>query len=124
LHDLDRDITTEEIRSAVLQITPEKSPGPNGYIGAFFRVYWEIIKEDLTNAITEIFALIAGCWKLLNSANIILLPKKDAAQTIADYRPISIMHSVSKLLAKILANRLAPRIDSLVSWSQNAFIKG
>jgi retron-type reverse transcriptase len=57
---------------------------------------------------------------LLNSANIILLPKKDGAQTIADYRPISIMHSVSKLLA----NQLAPKMDKLISQSQSAFIKG
>jgi retron-type reverse transcriptase len=64
------------------------------------------------------------CWSLLNPANIVLLPKKDGAQTIADYRPISIMHSVSKLLAKILANQLAPKMDKLISRSQSAFIKG
>jgi retron-type reverse transcriptase len=61
---------------------------------------------------------------LLNPANIVLLPKKDGAQTIADYRPISIMHSVSKLLAKILANQLAPKMDKLISRSQSAFIMG
>jgi hypothetical protein len=48
-------------------------------------------------------------------ANIVLLPKKDGAQSLADYQPISIMHSVSKLLAKILANQLAPKMDKLIS---------
>jgi retron-type reverse transcriptase len=54
----------------------------------------------------------------------VLLEKKEGAQYIGDYRPISIMHIISKLLAKILANRLAPRLDSLISRSQVAFIKG
>lgn len=44
--------------------------------------------------------------------------------TIGDYRPISLMHSVAKILGKILANRLAPHLDTLVSHSQSAFIKG
>jgi retron-type reverse transcriptase len=34
------------------------------------------------------------------------------------------MHSISKLLAKILANRLAPHLDSLISRIQSTFIKG
>jgi retron-type reverse transcriptase len=53
----------------------------------------------------------------------VLIVKK-GAQSIGDYRRISIMHSISKLLAKILTNRLAPRLDSLISQSQSAFIKG
>jgi hypothetical protein len=124
LHDLDRDITEQEIYAAILATAPEKAPGPDGYIGAFFKVCWDIIKVDLIDAIFEIFALRAGCWNLLNSANIILLQKKDGAQSITDYRPISMMHNISKLLAKILANRLAPRLDSLVLHSHSAFIKG
>lgn len=43
---------------------------------------------------------------------------------IGDYRPISIMHSIAKILAKILATWLAPYLDKLVSPNQSAFIKG
>jgi hypothetical protein len=70
------------------------------------------------------FALWAGYWNLLNSANVILLGKKEEAHTIGDYRPIKIMHSIAKLLAKILSNRLVPHLDRIVSHSQGAFIKG
>jgi hypothetical protein len=34
------------------------------------------------------------------------------------------MHSIAKLLVKILANHLAPHLDNLVSLCQSAFIKG
>jgi len=41
-----------------------------------------------------------------------------------DFRPISLIHSLAKLIAKILANRLAPFLDSLVATNQSAFIRG
>jgi hypothetical protein len=49
---------------------------------------------------------------------------KDGAQDISDFCPISVMHSVAKLMEKVLANRLAPLLDSLVFHSQSMFIKG
>jgi len=41
-----------------------------------------------------------------------------------DFRPISLVHSFAKLATKLLANRLAGRLDQLVSPNQSAFIKG
>jgi len=41
-----------------------------------------------------------------------------------DFRPISLVHSFAKLVTKLLANRLAGRLDQLVSPNQSAFIKG
>jgi hypothetical protein len=63
-------------------------------------------------------------WNLLNSANVILIEKKEGAQAIGDYRPISIMHSIAKLLGKILSNPLAPHLDKIVASNQSTFIKG
>jgi hypothetical protein len=42
---------------------------------------------------------------------------------VADYRPISLTHSLAKLISKLLATRLALELDSLVSRAQSAFIK-
>lgn len=60
----------------------------------------------------------------LNSANVVLLPKKEGAEGISDYRPISLIHAIVKIIAKILANRHRPHMDSIVSNTQSAFIKG
>ena len=60
---------------------------------------------------------------LLNSANIILIPKKLDAKHVGDYRPISLIHSFAKIFSKLLANRLAPHLNRLVSNCQSAFIK-
>jgi hypothetical protein len=124
LAELEKEVTEEEIYTALMQTPPEKSPGPDGYIGAFYKKCWPIIKTDLVQAIRQIFELRADAWELLNSANVTLIAKKEGAETIGDYRPISLMHSVAKLVGKIMANHLPPHLDKLVSPSQSAFIKG
>jgi hypothetical protein len=63
-------------------------------------------------------------WNLLNTASIVLLPKKNEPVDARDYRPVSLMHSAAKILCKLLANRLAPELKHLVSAGQSAFIKG
>jgi hypothetical protein len=40
-----------------------------------------------------------------------------------DYRPISLVHSFTKLVTKVLANRLAGKLHEKVSTNQSAFIK-
>jgi len=62
--------------------------------------------------------------ELLNSAYITLIPKKEEAWEARDYRPISLVHSFAKLVTKMLANRLAPLLDSMVATNQSAFIRG
>jgi hypothetical protein len=63
----------------------------------------------------NMFMLNSQGFELLNSANIVLLPKKEDAMRVTDFRPISLIHSIAKLFAKMLANRLAPLMDSLIS---------
>jgi hypothetical protein len=60
----------------------------------------------------------------LHTINEALLPKKDNAKMLKDYRPISLIHVMGKLLSKVLAKCMAPHLDSLIHHSQSAFIKG
>ena len=51
----------------------------------------------------------------LNASFLSLIPKKSNAVNIKDFRPISLVGNVYKLLSKVLANRLREVLDSLVS---------
>jgi hypothetical protein len=51
-----------------------------------------------------------------------LKPKKNEAFTPKDFHPISLIHSFVKLVMKILANKLAPHLDTFVAANQNPFI--
>ena len=74
-------------------------------------------------AIHQLYNLRASHWNLLNPANVILILNKGVIRA-ADYRLISLMHSMAKIMGKLLANRLSPHLNNLVSHSQTAFIKG
>lgn len=51
----------------------------------------------------------------INTANAILLPKNGEATKIGDFRLISLIHSLAKLITKLLSIHLATHMDNLVS---------
>jgi hypothetical protein len=54
----------------------------------------------------------------------VLLAKIVEASSIKYYRPITLIHTVGKLISKVLVNRLTPKLEELVHVNQSAFIKG
>ena len=124
LSHLDEPFTMVELKKAVDELHGEKAPGPDGFIGEFYKKSWGCFSVDLLAALNQLHALKGDQWRLMNTANIALLPKKNDASDARDYRPISLMHSVAKIMCKLLAIRLAPEIKRLVSNGQSAFIRG
>ncbi|RVX03347.1 Transposon TX1 uncharacterized 149 kDa protein [Vitis vinifera] len=51
-------------------------------------------------------------------------PKRGGAEDLKDFRPISLVGSLYKLLAKVLANRIKKVMGKVISESQNAFVEG
>ena len=123
LEDLDAPFTEQEIEAVVKNMPSEKAPGPDGFIGVFYKKCWSIIKEDLVQAVMSFYSHRTARLNLINETNIVLLPKIQDAASLSYYMPISLINSVVKIITKILANRLAPHLNSLVSHAQNAFIK-
>lgn len=120
---LEADIEEQEILEAINETNGEKAPGPDGFTGLFYQSCWHIIKTDLMQAIAKFAACNSTNFQALNTAVMILLPKTEGASQLTEFRPISLIHSVAKLIAKILARRLQAVIDDLVAPCQSAFIK-
>lgn len=93
LSELEEDVSEEELKATIFALPPEKAPGPDGFIGAFFKVAWNIIKEDLLAAISSFLNHKTSQLAELNSAYICLIPKKDDALGTDHFRPISLIHS-------------------------------
>lgn len=121
--ELDRPFTESEIANAVKCLPREKAPGTDGFTSDFYVHCWEIIKYDILSAFHAFYIQHSGSLEHLNRAQVVLIPKVDIAFEPKDFRPISLVHSLAKLLTKVLANRLAVYIDKLISTSQSAFIK-
>jgi hypothetical protein len=75
----------------------ENVPGPNGFIGAFYSKCWEIVKGDVIATVLQLSLLREDTFNLLNTTNIILLPKKEQAESVGDYMLISLVHNVVKI---------------------------
>lgn len=123
LTSLEQNFSEEELKEAVFGLPAGKAPGPDGFTSSFYRKCWPVIKGDLLLAINQLHSLRGKRWNLLNSAHISLLPKVEEACKVTDYRPVSLMHSVAKLVCKMMANRLAPHLHTMIPHSQSAFIK-
>jgi hypothetical protein len=120
---LEEDFTVEELHAVIKDFASEKAPGPDGFIGLFFKHCWAVVRQDLMLAINYFFQMHDQHFNLLNSAHVVLVPKKAEAACISDYRPISLTHSFAKIISKLLSTRLAPELNSLVSRAQSAFIR-
>nr|GEX22823.1 RNA-directed DNA polymerase, eukaryota [Tanacetum cinerariifolium] len=119
--DRESNVNYEEIKRAVLDCGTNKSPETDGCIFEFFRRYWNIINQDVVNAVQRFFAY--GTFPLgCNSSFVTLIPKKNDAKLVKDFHPISLIGSFYKIIAKILANRLCLVMANLISDVQSAFV--
>ena len=118
---LTRRISEEEVKQAIFQMEGDKAPGPDGFPPLFFQSFWEVVKSDTLRMVQCCLETSHGC-KALNKAFILLLPKKSGAEKLADFRPISLLNTAYKILAKVLATRLSGVLRSLIEEEQSTFI--
>jgi hypothetical protein len=123
LQHLDLPFTEEEVAKVIRSAPKEKAPSPDGFIRLFFSLCWGIIREDFMGATDQFYHSNQQGLNLLNQALVVLIPKKDNPSRITDYRPIRLTHNFAKVVSKLLANRLAPELDHLISANQAAFME-
>jgi hypothetical protein len=89
----------------------------------FFKAYWDLLKEPIYRMMTAFHAgakFEQGC----NPSFIALIAKSNEPGDLNGYRPIALMSSIYKIIAKVLVARLSPLLDHVISEFQSAFVKG
>ena len=120
---LEKPFTKEEVFFALHELNGERAPGSNGYTVAFWQFSWEMVKGEVMSVFKDFF-VFGKFVKSMNSTFIVMVPKKEGADDFKDFRPISLVGSLYKLIAKVLANRLKKVMSRLVNKAQNAFVEG
>ena len=90
---------------------------------AFLQANWDLVRGDVLSMFSEFYTngkFVAS----LNATFIRLIPKRADAQNIKDYRLISLIGCIYKLLSKVLARRLGSVIGGHISENQNTFVGG
>ncbi|CAG9319122.1 unnamed protein product [Blepharisma stoltei] len=115
--------TWEEVNWAISTLGNKKATGPDGVPAELIKEGEEIMKEIY-------WRLIRRIWKErylpveMKEALVVLIPKKKGTKTPEDYRPITLLNTVYKILDKIIATRLAQEINTkmIMHTSQAGFI--
>nr|GEX73150.1 putative RNA-directed DNA polymerase, eukaryota, reverse transcriptase zinc-binding domain protein [Tanacetum cinerariifolium] len=110
------------IRNAIWDCGSDKSPGPDRFSFALYKKFWDSLKYNIMGFVQEFFkssSLPRGC----NTSFITLILKVHNPMVITDFQPISLIGAQYKIIAKVLVNRLAQVIDSVICQEQTAFVK-
>lgn len=110
----------EEVREAIWECDILKCPGPDGLNFNFWKNLWEVLKSELMRFISE-FHTHDKLARGLNLSFVALIPKEDAV-SLQEFRPIPLIGSVYKIIAKVLSKRLSRVLDSIISEQQSAFV--
>ncbi|GKV09632.1 hypothetical protein SLEP1_g21103 [Rubroshorea leprosula] len=120
---LTRVFSEEEVKEAVWDCDSSKSSGPDGFNFRFIKEMWEDIKKEVVAFIQE-FHKHGRIVRGANASFLVLIPKTENPQRIEEYRPISLIGVMYKILAKLLANRLRKVLPKVIGEQQMAFIGG
>jgi hypothetical protein len=88
---------------------------------AFFQACWVVLKEDVMKVFREFHASLKF-ERSLNAMFLTLIQKIPRAVNPKDFRLISLVGSIYKIIAKILANRFKVVLEKTFYKSQNALI--
>ncbi|KAL9676049.1 hypothetical protein QQ045_004262 [Rhodiola kirilowii] len=118
---LESKISEEEIQCALKECDGCKAPGPDGFNLNFYKKYWCYVKDEVVGFIEE-FCENGRLAKGINKTFLALIPITVSPQSFSDFRPISLVNSMYKILSKCLAKRLSSVLPKLISPNQSAFI--
>ena len=95
----------------------------DGLPAEFYSVFYNLIKDNLLDLIKN--SLESGdlpeCAK---TGAIILIPKKGDKKNLNHWRPISLSCADYKILAKVLSNRFAPVLNTIINHHQTGALPG
>ncbi|GKU90856.1 hypothetical protein SLEP1_g4800 [Rubroshorea leprosula] len=84
---------------------------------------WEVLKGDILGFVDD-FHKNGKLVRRINSSFIVLVPKVDNPQRIDEFRPISLVGAMYKIIAKLLAHRLSSVLNGIIGENQMAFLGG
>ena len=94
-----------EIAGVISSLDSNKSVGPNSILTKILK----LLEDDISSQLSEIFNITfsSGVFpSILKTAKVIPVHKKDSKLDISNYRPISLLSNIEKILERLMYNRM------------------
>lgn len=114
-------IRPDELESVIKALPHNKSPGVDGIPYEFYQRFWSVIGPEFSRVVSE--RLDTGKIYPENEHGVIvLIPKSVKPSQPKDFRPITLLCADSKIVARVLANRLKPVLHEVIGEGQTCGI--
>lgn len=120
---LTAEITETEVKKAITKLKCNKSPGPDGFTGEWYRAFQKEIIPILARSFNWTLknATVPPSWK---EAIISIIPKEDKDKLqCGSYRPLSVLNVDYRLYTSIMARRMEDLMPNLINQDQSGFIR-
>lgn len=115
--DMNRQLTYEfsalKFETALKQMVPIKSPGPDGMPLLFYQNCWSLVGSDVNEAIF-MYLNLGTLPPVLGHSFITLIPKVKILEYILHHRSISLSNVLYGVFSKVIANRLKKILPHLI----------
>ena len=121
---LEGEITHEELANALKNMKNSKSPGSDGFTAEFFKFFWVDLGKFILKSVN--YACKHGSLSVTQNQGIITcIPKPNKPRHfLKNWRPISLLNVIYKLMSSVIANRVKSVLDKVISNDQKGFIAG
>ena len=120
----DYPVTKQELHTALCALKKNTSPGPCGWTAEFFETFWNELGCLYTAVVHEMFDREVLPPSFTTSITTLIPKKQKDRRMVENLRPISLLPVAYKILAKLLASRIAKVASTLIHADQTGFIKG
>ena len=120
---LEEPISLEELRHAIIQEKANKASGQDGICLEFFGTAWDVIKHEMLTIMNHMY--IDGRTSVRQRQGLIFcLPKTPHPKNVGDYRPLTLLNTDYKIMARIIANRIRPFLAAILHPNQHCGVQG
>ncbi|CAI5458902.1 unnamed protein product [Closterium sp. Yama58-4] len=120
---LEADWSEDEVKRAFRSLANNKAPGKDGLPKELFEAHWDVLGKHFMKLVAD-FSESAVLPTSTKDAVTILLHKKGGRDQIENYRPITLLSSVYKVLARVVADRIKKVLHEVISTEQYGFLPG
>ncbi|CAM4661555.1 unnamed protein product [Lepidochelys kempii] len=120
---LELPLTLAKFSEALRRMPTDKSPGMDGLTVEFYCVFWDVLGPDLVTVWAESLqsrVLPLSCRR----AVLALLPKKGDLRDLRNWRPVSLLSTDYKVVAKAISLRLGSVLADVIHPDQTYTVLG